>query len=112
MKSPTPEVIFSPRCNEGNIFNFSPNLQQQWRPRYAKTESAQGMEQSPMLRTSGNNSESNAELDHVSGSNRGLFNNLTPTRCNIVSKFIIPCLYEAQHVSGDAPPIIKSSKLR
>jgi hypothetical protein len=24
-----------------------------------------------------------------------------PTRCNIVSKFIITYLYEAQHVSGD-----------
>jgi len=26
--------------------------------------------------------------------------------------FIIPCLYEAQHVSGDTPPIIRSLKLR
>jgi uncharacterized protein YqjF (DUF2071 family) len=26
--------------------------------------------------------------------------------------FIIPCLYEAQHVSGDTPPIIMSLKLR
>jgi hypothetical protein len=25
--------------------------------------------------------------------------------------FIIPCLYEAQHVSGDTPPIIRSLKL-
>jgi len=25
--------------------------------------------------------------------------------------FIIPYLYEAQHVSGDAPPIIRSLKL-
>jgi len=24
---------------------------------------------------------------------------------------IIPCLYEAQHVSGDTPPIIRSLKL-
>ena len=30
------------------------------------------------------------------------------TRFNIVSKFIIPYLYEAQHVSGDTPPIIRS----
>jgi hypothetical protein len=34
-----------------------------------------------------------------------------PTRCNSASKFIIPYLYEAQHVSGDTPPIIKSLKL-
>ena len=33
------------------------------------------------------------------------------TRCNSVSKFIIPYLYEAQHVSGDTPPIIRSLKL-
>jgi len=78
MKSPEPEVIFSPRVQEGNIFSFSPNLQQQRRPRYTETESAQGMEQSPMLRTSRKSTESNAELDHVSGSNRGLFNNLIP----------------------------------
>ena len=25
--------------------------------------------------------------------------------------FIIPCLYEGQHVSGDTPPIIRSLKL-
>ena len=34
-----------------------------------------------------------------------------PTRCNSVSKFIIQYLYEAQHVSGDTPPIIRSLKL-
>jgi hypothetical protein len=34
-----------------------------------------------------------------------------PTRCNTVSKFIITYLYEAQHVSGDTPPIIRSLKL-
>jgi hypothetical protein len=34
-----------------------------------------------------------------------------PTRCKSVSKFIIPYLYEAQHVSGDTPPIIRSLKL-
>jgi len=34
-----------------------------------------------------------------------------PTRCNSVSKFIIPYLYEAQHVSGDTPPIIRSLNL-
>jgi hypothetical protein len=34
-----------------------------------------------------------------------------PTRCNNVSNFIIPYLYEAQHVSGDTPPIIRSLKL-
>jgi len=31
-------------------------------------------------------------------------------RCNSASKFI-PYLYEAQHVSGDTPPIIRSLKL-
>jgi hypothetical protein len=34
-----------------------------------------------------------------------------PTRCNNASKFIIPCLYEARHVSGNTPPIIRSLKL-
>ena len=34
-----------------------------------------------------------------------------PTRCNNVSNFIITCLYEPQHVSGDTPPIIMSLKL-
>ena len=33
------------------------------------------------------------------------------TRCNSVSNFISPYLYEAQHVSGDTPPIIRSLKL-
>ena len=34
-----------------------------------------------------------------------------PTSCNSISEFIIPHLYEAQHVSGDTPPIIRSLKL-
>ena len=34
-----------------------------------------------------------------------------PTRCNSVSKFIIPYLYEAQRVSGDTPPITRRLKL-
>jgi hypothetical protein len=34
-----------------------------------------------------------------------------PTRYNSVLNFIIPYLYEAQHVSGDTPPIIRSLKL-
>jgi hypothetical protein len=34
-----------------------------------------------------------------------------PTRCNSVSTFIITNLYEAQHVSGDTPPVIRSQKL-
>ena len=34
-----------------------------------------------------------------------------PTRCTSVSTFIIPYLYDAQHVSGDTPPIIRSLKL-
>jgi hypothetical protein len=33
-----------------------------------------------------------------------------PTRSNSVSNFIILYLYEAQHVSGDTPPIIRSLK--
>jgi hypothetical protein len=33
-----------------------------------------------------------------------------PTRCNSVPKFI-SYLCEAQHVSGDTPPIIRSLKL-
>jgi hypothetical protein len=39
------------------------------------------------------------------------FINKNPTRCNSVSKFTIPYLYETQHVSGDTPPIIRSLKL-
>jgi len=34
-----------------------------------------------------------------------------PTRHNSVSKFIIPHSYEAQHVLGDTPPIIRRLKL-
>jgi hypothetical protein len=34
-----------------------------------------------------------------------------PMRCKSLSTFIIPYLYEAQHVSGDTPPIIRSLKL-
>jgi hypothetical protein len=34
-----------------------------------------------------------------------------PTRCNSISKFIIPYLYEVQRVSGDTLPIIRSLKL-
>ena len=35
-----------------------------------------------------------------------------PTRCNNVSKFYYsPYIYEAQHVSGNTPPIIRSLKL-
>jgi hypothetical protein len=33
------------------------------------------------------------------------------TRCNNLSNFIIPYLYEAQRVSGDTPPIIRSLNL-
>jgi hypothetical protein len=40
-----------------------------------------------------------------------LFIQKNPTRCNSVSKFIIPYLYEAQHVSGDTPPIIRNLKM-
>ena len=34
-----------------------------------------------------------------------------PTRCNSVSKFIIPYSYKAQRISGDTPPIIRSLRL-
>jgi len=35
-----------------------------------------------------------------------------PTRCSSVSKvFIVPYLYDAQHVSDDTPLIIRSLKL-
>jgi len=34
-----------------------------------------------------------------------------PTRRNNVSKLVIPYFYEAQHVSGETPPIIRSLKL-
>ncbi|GFG30459.1 hypothetical protein Cfor_06906 [Coptotermes formosanus] len=71
MKSPAPELIFSPRCEEGNIFSFTPNLQQR-RQRNAETEKAEGMEQRPMLRTSRSSTESDGELDHISSSNKGL----------------------------------------
>jgi len=42
---------------------------------------------------------------------RDTFIQKNPTKCNNVSKFIIPYLYEAQHVSGDTPPIIRNLKL-
>jgi hypothetical protein len=34
-----------------------------------------------------------------------------PKRCNMYQNFIIPHLHEAQHVSGDTPPITASLKL-
>jgi hypothetical protein len=71
MKSPAPEAVFSPRHKEGDVFSFSPHVQQQ-RQRNAQTERAQDMEQKPMLSTSRNSSESDAELDHLSDSNKGL----------------------------------------
>jgi hypothetical protein len=80
MKSPVPEGIFSPRCTEGNIFSFSPNLQQQRRQRNTETEKVQGMEHRPMLRTGRNSAESDAELDRISGSDKGLLINRRSSR--------------------------------
>jgi len=34
-----------------------------------------------------------------------------PTRCSSIKLFIIPYLYEAQHVSDKTPPIVRSLKL-
>jgi hypothetical protein len=49
---------------------------------------------------------------HVHGSvHHSTVHTENPTRCISVPKFIIPYLYEAQHVSGDTPPIIRSLKL-
>ena len=39
------------------------------------------------------------------------FTQKNPTRCNSVSKFIIPYLYEAQLFSGDTLSIIRNLKL-
>jgi hypothetical protein len=73
MKSPAPETIFSPKRKEASVFSFSPHLQQQRRQRNTETEKAQGMEQKPMLGMSRNSSESDAELDHLSDLNKGVF---------------------------------------
>ncbi|XP_021928983.1 vascular endothelial growth factor receptor 2-like isoform X4 [Zootermopsis nevadensis] len=72
MKSPVPESIFSPRRKEDNVFSFSPHLQQQRRQHNSETKNAQGMEGKPMLSTSRNSSESDAELDHLSDLGKGL----------------------------------------
>jgi len=51
------------------------------------------------------------DLSDVSGSvHRSVIHKENPTRCNSVKKFI-SYLNEAQHVSGDTPPIIRSLKL-
>jgi hypothetical protein len=42
---------------------------------------------------------------------KDLIHKENPTRFNNISKFIIPYLYEAQQVSGDTRPIIRSLKL-
>ena len=47
----------------------------------------------------------------VVSDNQLLFIKKNPTRCNNISSVIIPYLYEAQHVSGDTSPIIRSLKL-
>jgi hypothetical protein len=51
------------------------------------------------------------DLSDVSGSvHHSIIHKENPARCNSVKK-IISYLNEAQHVSGDTPPIIKSLKL-
>jgi hypothetical protein len=83
MKSPGPEAIFSPKRKEGNVFNFSPRLQQQRRQRSTETEKAQGMEHKPMLCSSRNGSESDIEPDNLSDSNRGKFGiHISVVNCN------------------------------
>ena len=54
---------------------------------------------------------SNFFLTFVNSSIIVQFIQKNPTRCNCISKFIIPYLYEAQHVSGDTSPIIRNPKL-
>jgi hypothetical protein len=49
-------------------------------------------------------------LDHCS-MHHSTIHKENPTRCNSVSKFIIPCLHEAEHVLGDTPPITRSLKM-
>jgi len=46
-------------------------------------------------------------LDVRRSVHHSIFHIKNPTICNSVSKFIL-YLYEAQHVSGDTPPIIRS----
>jgi hypothetical protein len=55
--------------------------------------------------------ETRQEKGNITNKKKIQFIQKYPTRCNSVSTFIIPCLYEAQHVSGDTPPIIRSLKL-
>jgi hypothetical protein len=50
------------------------------------------------------------QIFHYSEDGNRKFIQKNPTRCNSVSK-LIQYLYEAQHVSGDTPPIIRSLKL-
>jgi len=49
-------------------------------------------------------------LDVRGSVHRGIIHIENPTRCSSVSKFYF-IFNEAQHVSGDTPPIIKSLKL-
>jgi len=54
------------------------------------------------------------KLDVRGSVHHSIIHKENPTRCNSVSKyqnFIVSYLYEAQHVSGDTPPIIRSLKL-
>jgi len=55
--------------------------------------------------------QSDTKLEHLSSMLHVSIHTENPTRCNSVSKFITPCLYEAQHVSDDSPPIIRRLKL-
>jgi len=54
--------------------------------------------------------QSSSELDVCGSVHHSIIHIENPTRCHSVPKFYF-ILYEAQHVSGDTPPIIRSLKL-
>ena len=51
------------------------------------------------------------KLDVRGSVHHSIIHKENPTRFNSVSFFLISYLYEAQHVSGDTPPIMRSLKL-